>query len=102
MGLENLIPSISLAMAVASNSPIQMGSACSPSISFKITIGLLVMGSTVIPDTTMGLYIISSEGGLSIGFNPFFPMPADLSRQLEDVDGTPARDLFLERVFPSL
>jgi hypothetical protein len=60
MGRENLMPSNSLAIAVASSNPIQMGRVLSPSVSFKITIGLLVRGSTVKPDTTMGLNITSS------------------------------------------
>jgi hypothetical protein len=62
MGLENLIPSISLAMAVASNKPIQMGNVSSPSTALRMTIGLFVTGSIVNPEMTIGLYINSSLG----------------------------------------
>jgi hypothetical protein len=61
MGLENLIPSNSLAMAVASSNPIQMGRVLSPPISFRMTIGLLVIGSTVSPAMTMGLSMSTSN-----------------------------------------
>jgi hypothetical protein len=60
MGRENLIPSSSLAMAVASSNPIQMGRVLSPSVSLRITIGLFVSGSTVNPDMTMGLSMLTS------------------------------------------
>ena len=43
--------SSSLAMAVASSNPIQMGTALSESTSFKIMMGLLVKGSMVKPET---------------------------------------------------
>jgi hypothetical protein len=38
-----------------------MGNVFSPSISFRITIGLLVTGSTVSPDISMGMSIVSSK-----------------------------------------
>lgn len=60
MGREKLMPSSSLAMAVASSKPIQIGRVRSPSVSFRMTIGLLVNESTVRPDMTIGLSMFSS------------------------------------------
>jgi hypothetical protein len=65
MGLENLMPSNSLAMAVASNRPIQIGNVLSPSTSFRMTMGLFVNGSTVKPEMTMGLCMLSSLSSIS-------------------------------------
>jgi hypothetical protein len=62
MGLENLMPSNSLAMAVASSNPIHIGNVLSPSISFRITMGLFVNGSTVKPDMSIGLSIPTPFG----------------------------------------
>jgi len=50
IGLDNLTPSISLAIAVASSRPIQIGKVCSPSIFFKIIIGLFATGSILNED----------------------------------------------------
>jgi len=51
IGREKLIFSSSVAMALASKSPIQIGTARLPSRSFRITMGVLVSGSMVRPDT---------------------------------------------------
>src|SRR5512135_212908 len=55
MGRENLIFSSSLAMAVASSKPIQMGTALSDATSLRIMMGLLVKGSMVNPETVISL-----------------------------------------------
>ena len=58
MGRENLMFSSSLAMAVASSSPIQMGTALSEATSLRIMMGLLVKGSMVNPETVISLNML--------------------------------------------
>ena len=53
MGRAILIPSSSVAMAVASRSPIQMGRFSLLSGSRRMTIGVLVTGSSVRPPTVI-------------------------------------------------
>src|SRR5713226_8656609 len=53
MGRAILIPSISVAIAVASERPIQIGRLSLLSVSFRITIGVLVTGSNVRPPTAI-------------------------------------------------
>src|SRR5512136_3294109 len=65
MGREKLIFSSSVAMALASKRPIQMGTARFPSRSFRITMGVLVSGSMVRPDT-----FISTNIYEYLQFNP--------------------------------
>ena len=55
MGREKVIFSISVAMALASKMPIQMGIAFFSSRSFRMTIGVLVIGSIVRPDTFISM-----------------------------------------------
>ena len=57
MGREKVIFSISVAMALASNMPIQIGIAFFSSRSFRMTIGVLVIGSMVRPETRISMNI---------------------------------------------
>jgi len=68
MGLARSIFSNWVAMALASAIPIQIGNAFSPLLSFKITIGILVMGSSVIPATfiSMNMAHLQSWSRISI------------------------------------
>ncbi len=61
MGREKVIFSISVAMALASKMPIQIGIAFFSSRSFRMTIGVLVIGSIVRPDTFISMNICASS-----------------------------------------
>src|SRR4030067_433233 len=69
MGRENLMFFSSLAMAVASSNPIQMGTALSESTSVRIMMGLLVKGSMVSPETVISLSMLPPLG-MSSGVPP--------------------------------
>jgi len=79
------MPSNSLAIAVAASKPIHMGRVLSPSISFKMTMGLFVKGSTVNSEMTIGLSIIPSIDILLNGTREIFlNIGFLLSTQLSD------------------
>ena len=52
--------SICSAMAFASKIPTQIGSTRSPSLSFRMTIGMLVMGSTISPLMVISISMAAS------------------------------------------
>src|SRR5512135_2552968 len=83
MGRENLIFSNSLAMAVASSKPIQMGTALSDATSLRIMMGLLVKGSMVSPVTVISINMLTPlelPGAAAIGLQRVVFGPLALQR----------------------
>src|SRR5215217_4405861 len=68
--------SICRAMALASNSPTQIGSTFSPSLSRRITIGMLVSGSTINPLIVISICMMSYNLGAEPGAVNRFERPA--------------------------